>query len=128
VDDSDSKPEELKFGIISKIILAFFALIFALMLLPLALNPIKPELGLMNFAPSGFCFLIVGACIFPAKVRGYFGDLIAVIVIGISVWFFIIWYQDPQPDQNPFKFTAIFGGLSIAYLVSRYKNGSSNNT
>jgi len=129
MDESDTKPEELKFGKVSKIIIAFFSLLFALMMLPMAFDPVKPELGLMNFAPSAFCFLIVGACIFPAKIRGYLGDLIALIIIGFSIWFFVVWYLDPQPDQNPFKFSAIFGGLSMAYLANRYrKNNREKNT
>jgi len=122
--DSNIQSQELKLGKGSKIVIALFSFLFALMMLPMAFDPIKPELGFMNFAPSAFCFLIVGACIFPARIRGYFCDLIALIIIGISIWFFIVSYQDPQPRDNPIKFAAIFGGFSVAYLISRYRKGA----
>ncbi|MBV1875221.1 MAG: hypothetical protein KUG50_01200 [Cycloclasticus sp.] len=116
----ESTENVLKLGKGSKITIAVFSFIFGLMMLPMAFDPPRPELGWVNTMPSAFCFLIVGACILPDKVRGYCGDLIAGTVIGLAIWFFIVWYQDPQPDQNPFKFALVFGGISVVYLAKRY--------
>ena len=111
------KSNEISLGRGSRITIAIFSFLFALMMLPMAVN----EKTILHATPSLFCVLIVGACVLPLKIRGYCGDIIAITVIGLAVWFFWVWYKNPQPGDNPFRFAALFGGLAVAYLVKRYR-------
>jgi hypothetical protein len=77
---------------------------------------------LLNYIPAIFCGFITGACFLPKKIRGYFGDLIALSVIGVAIWFLIIALPNPEPGQDPIMFAGIFGGLSVLHLVKRYKH------
>jgi len=89
-------------------------------MLPMAFDPPKPELSIVNVLPSVFCFIIVGACVLPRKLRDFCGDFIALSVIVIAIWFFFSSYSNPEPEDNPIKFALIYGGISVLYLWNRY--------
>jgi len=112
----------LKLGQGSRIVIGIFSLLFTLIFLLWATNPGKLDLGFMNYTPAIFCGVICGACFLPQKTRGYCGDLIALAVICIAIWFLIVALPNPQPGQDPITFAGIFGGLSVLHLGKRYKH------
>jgi hypothetical protein len=105
----------------SQIALGVFALLFAFIMF--AWSSTAPGSPYFNSLPGLFCLLVAGACVLPAKYRGYCGDLIAVLVLGIAVWFLVTasWWT---PGQNPLGFAWVYGGLSVAYLLRRYRRSS----
>ncbi len=118
--DKPEKKSVLKLGKGSRITLAIFSFLFALMCLPMAFDPPKPELGIINVLPSVFCLLVVGACILPRKWRGYCGDLISLSVITLAIWFIIVAYPNPEPGEDPLRFAATFGAFAVLHLWYRY--------
>ncbi|MCV6612991.1 MAG: hypothetical protein OIF55_19715 [Amphritea sp.] len=112
----------------SRSIIGILSIIFGLMLIPMFFDPPRPELGFVNALPSLFCFLIAGACLASSKIRGIFGDIIALSVIAMSAVFFIAWYIEPSADEDPFGFAGFFGALAVAYLFKRYRKYFSSKT
>jgi len=102
----------------SQIAIGIFALLFALMMFAWAST--APGNPYFKGLPGLFFLLVAGACLLPPRYRGYCGDLIAVLILGIAVWFLVTspWWT---PDYNPLAFAWVYGGLSVAYLVKRYK-------
>ena len=105
----------LGLGFASRVIIAVFAFLFGLMTLPHAIAP-QNNIGVLNWLFPLFCFLITGACVLPQRIRGFCGDLIAVLVIAMAIWFFFV----AGPEDNPIMFAITFGGAAMAYLVARY--------
>ena len=101
----------------SQIALGMVALLFALIMFAWAST--APGSPYFNVLPGLFCLLVAGASLLPGKYRGYCGDLIGVLVLGMAVWFLVTspWWE---PSQNPLAFAWVYGGLSVAYLVKRY--------
>jgi hypothetical protein len=111
---------EFKFGMASRIIVGVIGLLCALIFIAWAST--APNEWYINYLPAAFCFLVSGACFLPKRARGYCGDVISLCVITMAVWFLIVSLPNPEPDENPLKFAYIYGGVSLAYLVSRYKH------
>ncbi|GJM12655.1 MAG: hypothetical protein DHS20C12_10580 [Pseudohongiella sp.] len=105
----------------AKVTIGVFSFIFGLIFLPTAIDPVNPDLGLFNFAPLVFCLLLTGACLLPEQARGYCGDLVAVSVLFIAIWFMSNSYLDPEPGDDPAGFAVVFGGGALSYLYYRYK-------
>lgn len=105
----------------SQIAIGIFALLFAFIMFAWAST--APGNLYFKSLPGLFFLLLAGACLLPRKYRGYCGDLIAVLVIGIAVWFLVTspWWT---PGQNPVAFAWVYGGLSVAYLLRRYRRSS----
>jgi len=109
----------------SQITLGVVALLFGLIMFAWAST--APGDTYFNKLPGLFCLLVAGACLLPSKYRGYCGDLIAFIVIGLAVWFLVAspWWQ---PGKNPLAFAWIYGGLSVAYLLRRHARRAKSNS
>jgi hypothetical protein len=107
----------------SQIAIGIIALLFALIMFAWAST--APGNPYFKSLPGLFCLLVAGACLLPRRYRGYCGDLIAVLVLVIAVWFLVTssWWT---PGQNPLAFAWVYGGLSVAYLVKRYRRNSAN--
>lgn len=105
----------------SQIALGIFALLFAFIMFAWAST--APGNTYVKGLPGLFCLLVAGACLLPRKFRGYCGDLIAALVLGIAVWFLVTssWWE---PGENPIAFAWVYGGLSVAYLVKRHGRSS----
>jgi hypothetical protein len=101
----------------SQIAVGMIAFLFALIMFAWAST--APGNPYFNNLPGLFCVLVSGACLPPRRYRGYCGDLIAVLVLGIAVWFLVTspWWE---PGRSPLAFAWVYGGLSVAYLVKRY--------
>jgi hypothetical protein len=101
----------------SQIALGLVALLFALIMFAWASS--APGNPYFSKLPGMFCLLVAGASLLPRRFRGYCGDLIAILVLALAVWFLVTspWWE---PGQNPLAFAWVYGGLSVAYLVKRY--------
>ncbi len=117
--DREVQPE-LKLGRGSQIVIGLFSLLFMGMFLLWASTA---EGGfLLRYSPAVFCGVVAGACILPQPLKGYCGDLIAVVAILLAVWFLLTSLPNPEPGESPIKFALVFGGISLVYLVRRYKH------
>jgi hypothetical protein len=107
----------------SQIALGIMALLFTFIMFAWAST--TPGNPYFNKLPGLFCVLVTGACLLPRRYRGYCGDLIAILVLGIAVWFLVTspWWK---PGRSPLAFAWVYGGLSVAYLVKRYARFFSN--
>jgi hypothetical protein len=107
----------------SQVALGIFSLLFALIMFAWAST--APGNPYFTRLPGLFCLLVAGACLLPRRYRGYCGDLIAVLVVAIAVWFLVTspWWE---PGRSPLAFAWVYGGLSVAYLVKRYARYVSN--
>ena len=107
----------------SQVALGIFAVLFSLIMFAWAST--APGDPYFTNLPGLFCLLVAGACLLPRRYRGYCGDLVAFLVIGIAIWFLVTspWWQ---PGSSPLAFAWVYGGLSVAYLVRRYARRSSN--
>ena len=114
--------EVLTFGRVSRIILGFFGFIFAGMFYLSATT--DPGGGYPQYIAAFFCLLVVGAALLPKSIRGYCGDLIAVSVIVLVVFNLSMSSHDSEPAsyKDAIKAAFIFGGLSVVYLVGKYKH------
>ncbi len=101
----------------SQIALGVVSLLFALIMFAWAST--APGDAFFNRLPGLFCLLVACSCLLPGRFRGYAGDLIALVVLGIAVWFLATspWWGS---DADPLKFASVYGGLSLAYLIKRY--------
>ncbi|MBK9132046.1 MAG: hypothetical protein IPM20_10500 [Gammaproteobacteria bacterium] len=110
----------------SQIAIGIVALLFALIMFVWASS--APGNPYFTKLPGLFCLLVAGACLLPRRYRGYCGDLIAILVLALAVWFLVTspWWE---PGQSPLAFAWVYGGVSVTYLVKRYvRYFSSQNT
>lgn len=128
LDSSDCEPTKesnhnaLGLGTLSQLILGSFCLFFALIFVYRAVDPqnIKPESGYLDYVGVVFFLVISAACFLPSRIAGYFGDIIAICVIGLAIWYLIVALPNPEPGQDPIAFAGIFGGLAVLHLFKRY--------
>ncbi|MBV1915811.1 MAG: hypothetical protein KUG72_10525 [Pseudomonadales bacterium] len=81
-----------------------------------------PNEWYINYLPAAFCFLVVGACFLPKIARGFCGDVISICIIILAVWYLAKSLPSPEPADNPLKFAFLYGGISVTYLIGRYKH------
>ena len=107
----------------SQVTLGVVSILFALMLFAWAYT--APGNKYFTNLPGLFCVLVASACLLPRKYRGYCGDIIAVLIVAIAVWFLVTtpWWE---PGKKPVAFAWIYGGLSIGYLLKRYASQDDN--
>lgn len=101
----------------SQITVGIFALLFALIMFLWAST--APGNPYFNNLPGTFCLLVAGACLLPRGIRGFCGDIIAVMALGLVIGF-LATSSWGEPGSNPIAFAVVYGGLSIAYLGKRY--------
>lgn len=115
-------PEDSLFELSPKMrkIMAIFATVFAATSFPFTSVLGLSELLIKDFLMSSFCLIVVGACLSPEKIRGYFGDIIAVIIILFSIVSFVDWLRAPTLQRAPFALALVFGGVALYHLKMRY--------
>jgi len=123
VQTDENNQNVLGLSTLSKLIIGSFSLFFTLLFLYRAVDPKNLQLGSAYFDYAGviFCLVVSASCFLPKSIAGYFGDLIAISVICLAIWFLIVALPNPEPGQNPIGFASLFGGLSLVHLVKRYK-------
>ena len=74
--------------------------------------------GPWNGLVALFCAIVAAACLFPEKIRPYFGDVIAVAAIVFCVW--ALYVLSENPENNP-AFPIGCGLIGVVHLLQRYK-------
>lgn len=113
--NEEVKENELSLSPVSRRIVACVSVLFGLMMLLWAQGQ-----EAWKFTPALFCFIIAGACVLPQPIKGWCGNIIAVVIIALAMGFFYADHLDPQPDHSPVRFALVFGLPAIAYLVNKY--------
>lgn len=105
----------LQLSLISRWIIAFFSVLFGLIMILWA-----QDQETWKLIPGVFCFVIAGACILPQPIKGWCGNIVAIVVVGLAIGFFYADHQDPQLDNSPIRFAIVFGLPALAYLANKY--------
>ena len=111
-------PSSVKINSTSQKVIGWFAFVIAIFLIAFGTNDYGNKLP--SILTASVFMLIAGACLLPQKIKGYFGDVIAILVIASAIWFFFTPYK--EADARPFMFAFIFGGGAAFYLFKRYKH------
>ena len=107
--------EQKEMSLDARITIAVFSLFFGAIMLFVALGQESWKL-----VPGIFCFIIAGACILPQPIKGWCGNIVAIVVIVWAVTFFYLDFVDPNPNHEPRMFASLFGLPALAYLVNKY--------
>jgi hypothetical protein len=100
---------------VSRWVIAVFSLLFGIIMFAWAQGQ-----ELWKYSPAIFCFIIAAACVLPQPLRALCGDVVAVCVILLTIWFFYAMAIDPDPGAEPIRFATTFGLPAFAYLAYRY--------
>jgi len=96
-------------------VLAIFSVLFGLIMIFWAQGQETWKL-----IPGVFCFFIAGLCVLPQPIKGWCGNVVAIVVVYLALWFFYVDYKDPQPENSPIRFGLVFGLPALLYLVNKY--------
>ena len=107
--------EQKEMSLGARITIAVFSLLFGAIMLLWAQGQESWKL-----VPAIFCFIIAGACILPQPIKGWCGNIVAIVVIVWAVTFLYLDFVDPKPDQEPMMFASLFGLPALVYLVNKY--------